>query len=352
MSFPRAGAASRFSCPSTRQGALGHPLASFSGAGGHGVMRGATRRKKTFAHVRPRRCLHFFSPCFFFSSCSTLNLYSSFRRSSPCFSQKQNKQNATTWDEIIILPGHFRDGEIFLSFFFFLFFFPRRREKNSSFFKKKKSKGCELVVAAYNHNAIMADDLIGSGGTDLTHLHGAGAGGKMRPIQLFDKNDEPAGVLSLDVVSVDKEGMAGAAAAPAAGAPVGTAGGGLGASTAAGGVGAGAGGVGAAAAPTTPGAVGEVRRTPSGPSAVEAERESAQRTTATTGGAAAAPEGEGVIEKIKRATGLGTPSEPAATTAAAPTSGVTTAAPAVPVSATPARAVPAPRHRELEGEVR
>ena len=75
-------------------------------------------------------------------------------------------------------------------------------------------------MAAYNHNAIMADDLIGSGGCDLKGLHGAGAaGGKMRRIQLFDKNDEPAGSLMLDVASVEKEGMAGAAAAPAPSAP-------------------------------------------------------------------------------------------------------------------------------------
>lgn len=237
----------------------------------------------------------------------------------------------------------------------------------------KKKKGCELVVAAYNHNAIMSDDLIGSGGTDLRGLHGAGAGAgeRLRRIQLFDKNDEPAGHLILDVISVDKEGIAGAAAAPAVGAPVG-AGAGLGAGAAASGVGARGGGEGVfpAAAPTTPGAEGEARRTPSGPSAVEAERERREREAqgaramkaetkgvATTG--AAAPEGEGIVERIRRATGaVRAPREPsperrAPPLAAAPGAAVA-AAPAVPVSTaamTMARTVPAPRQRE-EGQVR
>ena len=67
-------------------------------------------------------------------------------------------------------------------------------------------------MAAYNHNAILADDLIGSGGTDIRGLHqGAGTGGShLRRIQLFDRNDETVGTLMLDVVSVDKEVSGGA----------------------------------------------------------------------------------------------------------------------------------------------
>ena len=200
-------------------------------------------------------------------------------------------------------------------------------------------------MAAYNHNAILADDLIGSGGTDLRGLHGAAgaAGSHARRIQLFDKNDEPAGTLMLDVISVDKEVAGGA---PPVGAPVAA---GLGAARE-------GGGISPATAPTTPGAQGEVRRTPSGPSAVEAERERLQRaremTTAATGeGATASPEGEGVIEKIKRTTGIGAPAErepsperrPAMAAAAPPVS-------TAPIS-TPTRTFPASRHRELEGEV-
>jgi len=277
---------------------------------------------------------------------------------------KNKKQNSTSWDEIIVLPGQFRDGGIgyfllfktflfflFLFFLFFLFFIGVEKTKSQNkinFFYRLQNQlrpGCELVVAAYNHNAILADDLIGSGGTDLRGLHGAAgaAGSHARRIQLFDKNDEPAGTLMLDVISVDKEVAGGA---PAVGAPVAA---GLGAARE-------GGGISPAAAPTTPGAQGEVRRTPSGPSSVEAERERLQRaretTTAATGeGAAASPEGEGVIEKIKRATGIGAqaarePSperRPALAAAAAPVS-------AAPIS-TPTRTVPAPRHRELEGEV-
>ena len=73
----------------------------------------------------------------------------------------------------------------------------------------------------------------------------------------------------LDVISVDKEVAGGA---PAVGAPVAA---GLGAARE-------GGGISPAAAPTTPGAQGEVRRTPSGPSSVEAERERLQRARETT----------------------------------------------------------------------
>ena len=221
----------------------------------------------------------------------------------------------------------------------------------------------------------MSDDLIGSGGTDLKNLHGAGAGsrgGNTRKIQLFDKDDAPAGSLIVDVVSVEKEGMAGTARAPAAGAPVGTGAGlGAGAGAAASGVGGAGGGGGArgvpvssqasaAAAPTTPGAVGEVHRTPEGPSAVEAERERLAREVRTGGGAGGTTteegtEGEGFIEKIKRVMpgGGGSAAREPSPERRAPL------APAAPISTstkrtttTHARAVPAPRPREREEEVR
>ena len=338
-------------------------LDSLLGAERHGDRRDARKKlfKEELADARPRR-----SPCFL-----SFFLFFHLQRAQPLFRRpplllppriKNKKQNSTSWDEIIVLPGQFRDGGIgyflfFKTFFFFLFLFfsffssgskKQRAQNKINFFYHLQNQlrpGCELVVAAYNHNAILADDLIGSGGTDLRGLHGAAgaAGSHARRIQLFDKNDEPAGTLMLDVISVDKEVAGGA---PAVGAPVAA---GLGAARE-------GGGISPAAAPTTPGAQGEVRRTPSGPSSVEAERERLQRaretTTAATGeGAAASPEGEGVIEKIKRATGIGAqaarePSperRPALAAAAAPVS-------AAPIS-TPTRTVPAPRHRELEGEV-
>ena len=89
----------------------------------------------------------------------------------------------------------------------------------------------QLLVAVYDHNAILADSLLGSGAIKIPKASGGGGGGGMgdastRRIELYDKSDKHAGVLTLVVTCTGKGEVGGAGMGPATPAAVAAGGGG------------------------------------------------------------------------------------------------------------------------------
>ena len=137
-------------------------LDSFLGAERHGDRRDAGKKlfKEELADARPRRWPCFLS-FFLFFTFNALNLSFAALPSSCPLASKTKKQSSTSWDEIIVLPGQFRDGGIgyFLFFKTFLFFFVLSFSFFSFFSsgsKKQRAKTKSTSFTAFKTNSDQA----------------------------------------------------------------------------------------------------------------------------------------------------------------------------------------------------